>query len=100
MSNTIVPEGMPTAVMSATTEFKDIEFPTDTTKRWPAGGTITATIKSTTGTQPEVTTTQVTTYDGTSIAKTVITLPNGTKRTCTYDMSKPPGESPPTCVNG
>jgi hypothetical protein len=98
MSNTIVPQGLPTASMTATVAFAHITFPkTMTEASYPLGGTITSVITSKTGDLPSVTISQVTTYDGTAIAKTVITLPNGSKQTCTYDMSKPPGSAPPNC---
>jgi hypothetical protein len=99
MSNTIAPQGLPTATMTATVAFAHMTFPkTVTEASYPLGGTITSVITSKTGDLPTVTTNQVTTYDGTAIAKTVITLPNGSTRTCTYDMSKPPGTSPPSCT--
>lgn len=103
----LVPEGMPSADISAQQTFSKIVFPPPPPPpqpgqappgpMYPKSGTITSVITSKTGTQPSVTTTQVTTYDGTSIAKTVITMPNGQTRTCTYDMSaKTP--SPPNCT--
>ena len=85
--------------MSATVTFAHMIMPDPKSgKAYPLGGTITSVITSKSGTDPTVTTNQVTTYDGTAIAKTVITLPNGATRTCTYDMSKPPGASPPSCT--
>jgi hypothetical protein len=107
MSNKLVPEGMPSADINSTQTFSKIVFPpppavppapgSQPTPVYPKSGSITSVITSKTGSQPSVTTTQVTTYDGTPIAKTVITLPNGMTRTCTYDMSaKTP--SPPNCT--
>jgi hypothetical protein len=96
MSVVIVPEGRDVAHITAPTTTTNLQFPHDTTTHFPIAGQITATVTSITGTQPSVTTTQVTTYDGTSIAKLVITLPGGGKRTCTYDMTAP--NVPATCT--
>jgi hypothetical protein len=96
MSVVIVPEGRDVAHITAPTTTVNLQFPHDTTTRFPIAGQITATVTSITGTQPSVTTTQVTTYDGTKIAKLVITLPGGGKRTCTYDMTAP--TVPATCT--
>jgi hypothetical protein len=71
--------------------------PAPTGPKYPKGGTITATVVNKMGNGSKTTTTQVTTYDGSTIAKTVITpaAPGAQTRTCTYDMTK---QAPPTCT--
>lgn len=98
MSNTIQPEGLPSVSVTVTKTVAGLKIdPTPTGPKYPIAGTITSVVSSKQGTGPEFTTTQVTTYDGTSIAKTVITLPNNLgSRTCTYDMTK---KDPPVCTN-
>jgi len=98
MTNTIVPVGMPTGTVSVSKTVAGLKFdPSPTGPRYPTAGTITAQITNQQGSGPQFTSTQVTTYDGTSIAKTVITTPNGPTRTCTYDMAANP-PVPPTCT--
>jgi hypothetical protein len=96
MTNALVPTGLPSANITATQTFTGIVIdPAPSAPKYPKAGSIGATVVSTTGSQPQVTTTQVTTYDGTKVAKTVITLPNGGTRTCTYDMTS---QAPPVCT--
>jgi hypothetical protein len=91
MSNPIVPQGLPTATMTATVALAHMTFPkTMTEASYPLGGTITSVITSKTGDEPTVTTSQVTTYDGTAIAKTVITLPNGSDMHVRHEQTTGP----------
>ena len=64
---------------------------------YPIGGSYTAVVHTVEG--PSVsTTTQVTSFDGTSTAKLVISFQSGgTPRTCTYDMTS---TAPATCTGG
>jgi hypothetical protein len=95
MKVVIVPEGQPVVRITAPTVTTDLAFG-DSTKHYPISGTITATLTSIRTGSPASTNSQVTSFDGTSIAKLVITLPNGQKRTCTYDMTAP--NVPAVCV--
>ena len=72
--------------------------PEKPTVRYPISGKVTATVTSQRADMPQAgsTTTQVTTYDGSKIAKLVISLANGTiLKTCTWDMT---ASGPPICV--
>ncbi|HEX7939047.1 MAG TPA: hypothetical protein VF483_08635 [Gemmatimonadaceae bacterium] len=98
MTNSIVPTGLASATMTVTETFEHIVIdPAPGAPKYPKSGKVTVVMVSQTGTAPQVTTTQVTTYDGTATATTVITLPGGAKRTCTYSMTANP-PVPPTCT--
>jgi hypothetical protein len=97
MKVVLVPVGLPVVHISAPTVTTDVGFFTDSTKHFPNSGSVSATVTSLDPRNPgPVTTTQVTSYDGTPIAKLVITLPTGAKRTCTYDMTAP--NTAPSCT--
>lgn len=96
MSAVIVPEGQPVGHMTATTTTENFAFipppppPATPTVRYPISGKVTAIVASYREDKPTQgsTTTQVTTYDGTKIAKLVITAATGQLlRTCTWDMT-------------
>jgi hypothetical protein len=65
---------------------------------YPVGGSYTAVVHTVEG-KSVSTTTQVTSFDGTSTAKLVISFPSapGTPRTCTYDMTS---TAAPVCTGG
>lgn len=65
---------------------------------YPVGGSYTAVVHTVEG-KSTSTTTQVTSFDGTTTARLVITFasPGVTPRTCTYDMT---ATTPPTCTGG
>jgi hypothetical protein len=94
MAVVIVPEGQPVVHITATTTTADLSF-TPTPPKYPLTGKVTAVVSSIRGTDPQTTTSQVTTYDGSKIAKLVITLLNGSTRTCTWDMT---ANVPPVCT--
>jgi hypothetical protein len=96
MSVVIVPQGQPVGHMSATTTTENFAFipppppPATPTVRYPISGKVTAVVTSYREDKPTQgsTTTQVTTYDGSKIAKLVITAATGQLlRTCTWDMT-------------
>jgi hypothetical protein len=91
MSVVIVPEGQPVATVSATITTARLALNAKPGEpHYPIAGTITAIVKSVRADQPQAgsTTTQVTSYDGTTIAKLVITAATGQLlRTCTWDMT-------------
>lgn len=61
---------------------------------YPVGGSYTAVVHTVQG-KTSSTTTQVTSFDGTTTATLVISFAQGGKRTCTYDMTS---QVPPTCT--
>jgi hypothetical protein len=87
MNVVIVPAVNPVGHATATTTTKDLVLAKNGTSFYPIAGTVTAIVTSQTTGFPPNTTTQVTTYDGTKIAKLTITLPNGKKTVCTWDMT-------------
>ena len=96
MTNTIVPEGLPTGNVTVAKTVAGLRIdPSPTGPKYPIAGTITSVVTSQQGTGPAFTSTQVTTYNGSAIATTVITPQNGPVRTCTYDMTK---KEPPVCT--
>jgi len=100
----LVPPGSPTIHNSATTTTENFAFtppppPGSTVPpvHFPISGKVTAIVSGYSEDKPTQgsTTTQVTTYDGTKIAKLVITTQQGQLlRTCTWDMTT---TNPPTC---
>lgn len=104
MSVVIVPQGQPVARISATTTTENFAFappatPPATAIHYPVSGKVTAIVTSVREDQPQAgsTTSQVTSYDGSKIAKLVISLLNGTVlRTCTWDMTA--ANVAPTCT--
>jgi hypothetical protein len=96
MSVVIVPQGMPSATVTGTTKTEDFAFtpppapPATPTVRYPISGKVTATMKTVRSDAPQQagTTVQVTSYDGSKIARLVITTLTGQLlRTCTWDMT-------------
>jgi hypothetical protein len=96
MTVVIVPQGQPSATVTGTTKTEDFAFtpppapPATATVRYPISGKVTATVKTVRSDVPQQagTTVQVTSYDGSKIAKLVITTLTGQLlRTCTWDMT-------------
>lgn len=82
---TIIEQGVAdTAFITAPTTTTGIQ--TSSKVPYPVAGSYTAVVHTVQGTSTS-TTNQVTTFNGTSTATLVITFPNGTHRTCTYDMT-------------
>jgi len=94
MKVVIAAQGRTPAYITAPTTTENVGFFTDSTKHYPNSGKVTAVVATVQAGVNTATTTQVTSYDGTPIAKLVITGP-GLTRTCTYDMTSP---NPPVCT--
>jgi hypothetical protein len=91
----IAVDGRDTAFITAPTTVTGIL--TSPTVPYPIGGSYTAVVHTVQG-KSTSTTTQVTSFDGTSTAKLVITFAmGGAPRVCTYDMTSP---APATCTGG
>jgi hypothetical protein len=95
MKVVIAAEGRTPAYITAPTTTENVGFFTDSTKHYPNSGKVTAIVSTIQAGSNTATTTQVTSYDGTPIAKLVITGQFGLNRTCTYDMTSP---IPPVCT--
>jgi hypothetical protein len=96
MSVVIVPQGMPSATVTGTTKTEDFAFtppptpPATATVRYPISGKVTAVVTTVRSDVPQQagTTSQVTTYDGSKVAKLVISTMQGkVLRSCTWDMT-------------
>ena len=105
MKHVLVPEGKPVARISAIKTTEDFKFEPPgpngepPAKRYPLAGKITVVLTSSQDgvANSTATTTQVTTYDGTTTARLVITSAQGKViRTCTYNMTDP--NSPASCT--
>lgn len=93
LTHTIVEQGVvDTAFITAPTTNAGIQ--TSSTVPYPVAGSSTAVVHTVQGKNIS-TTTQVTSFNGTSTATLVITFTTGGKRTCTYDMTSP---AAPVCT--
>ncbi len=92
MTQTIAMEGRDTAFITAPTTTTGIL--SSPKVPYPVGGSYTAVVHTVQGPSTS-TTTQVTSFDGTTVARLVITFVGGKQRVCTYDMTS---QTPPTCT--